>query len=129
MQEFAAMLAVVRQNMNDTFDTIFEGTPPVWIDVTTFDHGWNGSNVAYVKIFGIMYFRGSINGGSMNNSAFTLPVGFLPSQDRTFACVGNAGDVPPTMTPVAVNGDGTVVPISGSSAQVHLASITYPAEA
>jgi len=66
-------------------------TPPAWTPVT-FANGWTnfpGSEqpAQYRKIGDVVYLRGVITGGTMQQSAFILPVGFRPP-NRTYKSGG-----------------------------------------
>lgn len=127
INDLAARLGTLRQDVSDMFDSFIDGIEPTWISVDSFSGGWGGE-VSYCKIFGIVYLKGSVSGGGLGSTAFTLPDGYCPGTDRTFACVGDSGAIPPTLTPVTVRDGGNVIPESGSAAGVELANIIFPSE-
>lgn len=79
-----------------------------WITVSSFSNNFTATNtVAYRKLNGVVYLRGSVNSGTANTTAFTLPTGYRPAAGGTYA-TQNYGTS--NMTYITVNTDGTVVP-------------------
>lgn len=79
-----------------------------WITVSSFSNSFTATNtVAYRKLNGVVYLRGSVNGGTANTTAFTLPTGYRPAAGGTYS-TQNYGTS--NMTYITVNTDGTVVP-------------------
>lgn len=94
----------------------------------TLTNSWisNGSgynSVGFYKdSFGVVHLRGLIESGSMQASAFTLPVGYRPPAREFFGTVSNA-----LFGSVFVDPDGTVVPWSGSNTWFSLDGLTFRA--
>lgn len=69
---------------------------------------------------GNVCIEGSIKTGSAGNSAFTLPAGYRPAAQQSFATDGNGSHAL-----IYVNTNGTVVPNVGSSTITHLNGIKF----
>ena len=99
-----------------------------WTDVSSFLNSWvnyaSGSyaNAAYKLGPGsTVTLRGLIKSGTVNSSAFTLPVGYRPSTNLLFAVGSNAA-----FGLVQVQSSGNVVPITPSNnTYVSLDSIIF----
>ena len=92
-----------------------------WIAVSSFTNSFVvGAAVAYRKLNGIVYLRGSVQSGTPANAAFTLPTGYRPSETSVFA-IQQYGLT--TNNYVTINTDGTVVPQTASS---WLNNVVYP---
>lgn len=73
----------VAENMSDS----------LWVTPGSFTNSWtNGGGVAYRLIGNRVMLRGTLGGpGTANLAAFTLPAGYRPAQQVTFANGGGAG--------------------------------------
>lgn len=78
--------------------------------------GSTGANASYKKdSFGIIHVKGNINAGTASTAAFTLPVGYRPAQDRTFAVARKVGGVWGADACLVTSGGG-VIPIQAGGA-------------
>ena len=92
-----------------------------WIAVSSFTNSFVvGAAVAYRKLNGIVYLRGSVQSGTPANAAFTLPTGYRPSETSVFA-IQQYGLT--TNNYITINTDGTVVP---QTASAWLNTVVYP---
>ena len=92
-----------------------------WIAVSSFTNSFVvGAAVAYRKLNGIVYLRGSVQSGTPANAAFTLPTGYRPSETSVFA-IQQYGLT--TNNYITINTDGTVVP---QTASAWLNNAVYP---
>ena len=92
-----------------------------WIAVSSFTNSFVvGAAVAYRKLNGIVYLRGSVQSGTPANAAFTLPTGYRPSETSVFA-IQQYGLT--TNNYITINTDGTVVP---QTASAWLNNVVYP---
>jgi len=90
-------------------------TPTPWVNVT-YQNGWldytgGYSPVQYRKVGDIVYVRGVMKQGALNNVAFTLPVGFRPPTIIQKNAAGTASTVdynPSGTCYVAGGGNGAV---------------------
>lgn len=83
------------------------GEPAFQSSLTNFGAPWD--TVAFRKVGDVVYLRGlaKFTGSQATNPViFTLPVGYRPSGDRMFACVGLAG---PQFVRVEVSPSGPVL--------------------
>lgn len=104
-------------------------TPPGWIPATL-QNGWGNygggeisgwAMTAYRKIGDEVQIRGLISGGTIGQTAFTLPVGFRPPSGLILACDCSAN----THARLDIHGDGTVLPASGSNAYFSISNIRF----
>lgn len=72
--------------------------------------GGNASAQYKIDTLGRVTIRGLITGGTLNNPAFTLPTGYRPSVNETFASSANGA-----FANMAVASDGRVIPQIGSN--------------
>lgn len=73
--------------------------------------------------FGDVHLQGLIKDGTVGTSAFTLPLGYRPTKNETFAVIANG-----SANFVGVNSDGTVpISVTASNVYVSLAGITFRA--
>jgi hypothetical protein len=92
-----------------------------------FTNSWansGGSNAVaafYRDPFRIVRLKGVIDTGTSGTSAFTLPVGYRPSEVLQFPALQTAGAAGAWIT---VNTDGTVVP-TRTGAAIHLTNVTF----
>ena len=92
-----------------------------WIAVSSFTNSFvAGAAVAYRKLNGVIYLRGSVQSGTPVNAAFTLPTGYRPSATSVFA-IQQYGLT--TNNYITINTDGTVVP---ETASAWLNNVVYP---
>ena len=92
-----------------------------WIAVSSFTNSFvAGAAVAYRKLNGVIYLRGSVQSGTPANAAFTLPTGYRPSATSVFA-IQQYGLT--TNNYITINTDGTVVP---QTASAWLNNVVYP---
>lgn len=104
-------------NQGNSFSTDDSG----WIAVSSFTNSFVvGAAVAYRKLNGIVYLRGSVQSGTPANAAFTLPTGYRPSETSVFA-IQQYGLT--TNNYITINTDGTVVP---QTASAWLNNVVYP---
>jgi hypothetical protein len=81
--------------------------------------------VQYRKEGDRVWLRGLMKLGTVGLASFTLPAGFRPAQEETFAVVANGA-----LGAVTVNLSGTVVTQSGTSnVYVYLAGISFSVSA
>lgn len=89
--------------------------PTDWV-LPTLGNGWvnvgSGNASAQYKIdpFGRVTIRGLIKSGTINTTAFTLPVGYRPSGNETFPASANN-----LFANLAVTSAGAVIPQTGST--------------
>lgn len=88
--------------------------PTAWTNVT-FQNGWVNfgapyQNVQYRKIGDIVYVRGMMKSGTINQIAFTLPAGFRPPAEVYLPTTSNAGSPTDTYATVTARIDGGMVP-------------------
>lgn len=94
----------------------------------TFVNSWTQYNstsfpVRYFKDpFGIVHLKGLINGGTMNTTAFTLPVGYRPDTIRHSAQATSGGT-----TQVQISTTGAVLPQTVYTSWVSLDGISFVA--
>ena len=80
--------------------------------------------VGYTRRGGVVYLRGWIAAGTEAAAAFTLPVGFRPSQDQTFGVIAGGSA---TTGRVNVLANGQVVPVApGTVSWAPLDTISFP---
>lgn len=80
-------------------------TPTFQNSWTKYASGGLYGNVGYRKMpDGTVVMRGLIASGTQNNTAFTLPVGYRPTDNQLFACAMNGG-----VNRITVQTDGQVV--------------------
>jgi hypothetical protein len=97
--------------------------PGAWTAVT-FANSWVNFDAAhptqYRKIGEDVEIRGAIKSGTVAQAAFTLPVGYRPSQEQTYAVVSNGA-----LGILTINLTGTVVPATGSNVYFYLPSLRF----
>lgn len=85
------------------------------------DFGGAQMTVAYTKdVFGFVHLRGTMKSGTVNTTAFTLPVGYRPSGTAGFAVPSNGA-----YGQVEVDSGGNVVLRIGSNVYAYLDTITF----
>jgi hypothetical protein len=92
----------------------------------TFTNSWvtNSTAVGYYKnSIGKVEFVGSIKNGVLGSSAFTLPVGYRPSQTIRRACVSNGA-----FGYLEIGTDGTVKPY-GNNTYIEIGAISFRVDA
>ena len=93
-----------------------------WTNASGFTNSWtSGVNTArFLKSGNFVKLGGVITGGTLNTAAFTLPVGYRPSQQVGFAT--SAGSA---FALIEVNTSGTVVPAVGSTTNVFMDVVMF----
>lgn len=77
----------------------------------------------YKDPFDRVWLKGGIDSGTTNQAAFTLPLGYRPSEKQHFPA-HQIGSVVTDMM-IIVNTDGTVVPTNGTSFGATLAGMSF----
>ena len=102
-----------------------------WVAVTSFSNSWvnygNGYNpAAYCKDgMGFVHIKGLIKDGTLTETAFTLPIGYRPSDSCLFASM-SFGSATYKPTQVEILSDGSVkVGWNGGSDWLSLDGITF----
>ena len=72
---------------------------------------------------GVVHLRGALDGGTIDQVAFTLPAGFRPATDVVFPSISGAG----SFGAIVINPDGDVSANGGSNLAVNLDGMTFPA--
>ena len=93
-----------------------------WTNVTAFTNSYTATAVTprYILIGRTVVLQGAVTGGTANTSAFTLPVGYRPTENCNFAVVGNNLFCILTVLP-----SGTVTPVTtGTSVNLN---VSFPA--
>lgn len=98
-----------------TGEPAFEGT---WVNFA----GGLATAAFYKDVLGIVHVKGSIKTGTVNTTAFTLPLGYRPELPRLYAVDSNSA-----LGVVRVNDTGTVVPAVGSNLLFSLDGISFRA--
>ena len=104
---------------------------PAWQLVTTFTNGWrnrasNFTAVRYRMVGDDVQIEGSMEAGTMDQPAFTLPAGFRPPKDMYFPATAWATDAASVGQPNTVVGaTGVVTPSSGQNVFWHLGRIQF----
>jgi hypothetical protein len=108
--------------------------------VTTFENGWSSysstNQVAYYKDpSGVVHLQGAIAGGTLTESAFTLPPGFRPDAEYAyFSPLSTGGSNNPALSELLLYGafyaetpslDGLVVPYVGSNVYFSLDGVSF----
>jgi hypothetical protein len=114
-------LAVTEAKLGNNAVTEKKVKPFTFTNASGFQNGWSstsGNPVAqYGKdALGVVHVRGTINGGTNNTPAFTLPADMRPNGLRTFAIIGGLGNP----CEVSVNTNGNVVPFNCNNLVVSL---------
>jgi len=91
-----------------------------WIAISTFSNSFAGTDVAYRKLNNVVYLRGRVQSGTLGTTAFTLPTGYRPGLNGTYA-VQQYGTA--NMTYITINTDGTVAP---SQSSAWLSGVCFP---
>lgn len=98
----------------------------------TFENSWANRGSAgdpdasyYKDPFGRVWFKGAIDTGSSNTTAFTLPSGYRPS-DRLVFPVDVVGST--TQEAVIIASDGTFKPVYSAGTAVYINNISFRAE-
>ena len=98
---------------------------PGWVS-PAFENSWvngSGGSAAYTKDhMNCTMLRSFITSGVIGQAAFTLPVGYRPVTQESFAVNSNAG-----LGVVTVFTDGRVIPVAGNNAYVYLSGIRFQA--
>lgn len=76
-----------------------------WVDL-----GGGNATGAFRKVGTRVVMRGTIKSGTINTTAFTLPVGYRPTATVVFACASNGA-----FGELSVASTGVVVPVVGSN--------------
>ncbi len=82
--------------------------------------GGTDATAAFYRHQDEVRLKGTIDTGTIGQTAFTLPVNYRPALNEIFAVVSNG-----TIGGVTVNSDGTVVPGIGNNAYVSLSNIKF----
>lgn len=93
-----------------------------WTAVAAFTNSWTSSGTPprYIMMGGVVYLGGAMIAGTAGAAAFTLPVGYRPSQSiLTLVSIGNA-----TANLISVSTAGLVTPLN--AANVWLSGISFP---
>lgn len=102
------------RKIGDAGQPAFENS---WVN---FAGGW-GDAAFWRDPFGVVHLRGLIKAGTVGQSAFTLPPGFRPAVNETFATISNGA-----VGRVDVTTDGKVAPMSPSNnTYVSLSGLTF----
>lgn len=102
-----------------------DSAQPAWV-AATFANSWVNfgapyNNAEYFKdSFGIVHLRGLIKSGTMQQAAFTLPVGFRPANTNFISTIANNA-----FASVLIASDGTVKPWDGSNVWFSLDNISF----
>lgn len=100
-----------------------------WINVSSFTNGWSvattysSPTVDYYKdSTGRVWLRGCVLGGTASSSAFTLPVGYRPTTNRTGASTAwnSGGDANVARIRVMATGNVTVYQQSNQDTTTHM---------
>ncbi len=88
----------------------------IWHSVSSFLNGWSSFGGAfqaprYRLVGGMVQVQGHVKSGTINTSAFTLPVGYRPAGTLTFAGVDGAN----TGQRLDIQADGSVRPVTGTN--------------
>lgn len=122
----AAAISTMRASDIGAADTGHTHTTPVEAFITpVYTNSWTTfaghSSAAYYKDpFGRVHLRGSITGGTMNQAAFTLPVGYRP-----LSTIFHASS---SVSSLDVNSSGEVKPTVGSSSDIFGINFSFRAE-
>ncbi len=88
-----------------------------WVNYDTAN--WNGA--AYRRVSsGMVILRGLIKSGTVGSAAFTLPVGYRPSKNMTFAVPSNDA-----FGRLTIDSSGNVNPTIGSNVYFALDGVTF----
>jgi hypothetical protein len=119
-------VATYNEYLIDIIEAAITGirTPPTFTAPTLLNSWANyGSGYAaagYVLHNGVVYLRGSIAGGTVNTTLFTLPVGYRPSSILVFATSSNN-----THCYIEVRSNGNVVQLNGSNVFLALDTVRF----
>lgn len=105
----------------DAWTTVasFSGT---WVDYhTTSDPQWAPSSYV-IDAMGWVHLRGMVQNGTINTTAFVLPVGYRPGFSHLFAPNTSAG-----LGRLDIRSDGSVIPVSGGTGFFSLDGISFQA--
>lgn len=101
-----------------------------WHTVTSFTNSWAqygdftyGTIGYYKDALGTVHLRGLLASGTLNTAAFTLPAGYRPEYGQIYGTVAGGA-----FAELRVYNDGTVVPVSGSTAWFSLFGVTFRAD-
>jgi len=112
------------------------GSPSIgllWLDVGDtlgFENGWqdHGGVAVYEAEYakdaqGFVYLRGTIKGGALGSSAFTLPAGCRPSKNVDMPVI--TGGAPTTVGSVRIEANGRVNPRLGDTTFFSLGALSF----
>jgi len=76
---------------------------------------------------GVVHLKGAVKSGTLNQTIFTLPLEYRPSQNKNF--IISAYTTAFTFGTIIVGSDGTVkIFISGTPTEINLSSISFRVE-
>jgi len=97
-----------------------------WTAVSTFKNSWVNSGSPYADAqyckdaHGFVHIVGRIKDGTVTAAAFTLPTGYRPAENRSFACPSaNA------YGQLTVQSDGDVIPAVGNNSGFNIVADFY----
>lgn len=100
-----------------------------WTAVSSFSNSWANlgstfADASYMKIANDMVIlKGAIQSGTVTAAAFTLPAGYRPGEDLTFAVNSNGA-----FGQLRINSDGSVIPNVGSNTSFYLDGVIFRSE-
>lgn len=87
--------------------------------------GGNYETAAFYKDpFGVVRLKGMVDSGTNNTAAFTLPVGYRPAAYLRF----EASQTSNARVIIEVRGDGSVIPVTGTTNGAGLEAVSFRAE-
>ena len=101
-------------------------TPP-WIEPSSLLNSWEAhstqyGDLAYRKINDVVYFKGLVKSGTINENIFNLPVGFRPAHDHILSTLSNNHE-----GRVTVRTDGDVeIPTPSTNEWVSFTNLSFP---
>jgi hypothetical protein len=115
------------ENLNAEVKTIDVTTRDEWV-APTFQNGWVDfgapyAAASYMKAAGRVHLRGAVKNGTLGSAIFTLPTGYAPSAQLTFAVIQNAAAG--AFGQAIVNSAGGIFPIGGSNTFYGLDGISF----
>ncbi|HEV7679987.1 MAG TPA: hypothetical protein VGQ42_15600 [Candidatus Dormibacteraeota bacterium] len=103
-------------------------TSPSYGDTTwqapAYANGWVDYDVAHAVGFRVVgtrvILRGTMKTGTLNTTAFTLPLAYRNAKIANFACASNGG-----FGLLSIDGSGNVVPVNGSNVYFSVDGVTF----
>ena len=113
----------VSENLSATIKTLKVGVAGLWTAVSAFTNAWaafGGIEPRFTKVGGQVVVSGAMVSGTINTTAWTLPLGYRPDRDVNLPAESNGA-----YGKAVIKADGSVIPAVGNNSFYSLDSITF----